>query len=80
MRPLIVAGFYFFSFPAGEILRGKRFAQWVLGEDPCAGVAELPFGAVTLTNVSRVNLVSPLCSRCERHGLPYAHRFVAKLA
>ena len=48
MRPLIGTGFCFFSCPVGEILRGERFAQWVLGEDPCAGVAELPVEASAL--------------------------------
>jgi len=36
-------------------------------------------GAVTLSNRSRVNLAGKFESRRGRHGLPYAHRFAAKL-
>ena len=37
-------------------------------------------GAITLSNRSSVELAEQLCSRRGCHGLPYAHRFVAKPA
>ncbi len=52
--------------------------------NPIANLISVPFvtnyGIVTLWNRRRVNSVQRLCSSGGRCDLPYAHRFVAKLA